>query len=553
MDKRYIVIGGSAGGVSAAMRLRRLDEHAQITIVERGPQVSFACCGLPYYIGGVIKKEYLSPETPESFNQKHNIDVRLGNEAVMIDRHGKQVTVNNTQTGETLKLPYDKLIIATGSVVDRPAEFRSDMAGVFVLKNKDDMTGLFDYIESSHARRAAVIGGGGIGMAAAENLSRRGIKTCVIEKNDHALPFMDADMARFAAVELENNGIALVIRAAVSEVKQTEEGLTLVLVDGRSICADIALICTGIRPDVELAKKAGLGIGLSGGILVDDRQQTTDKDIYAVGDAVEVEGALGGKVLLPLAAPAIRQGQVAADNICGIGVRYRHTLSVRLIKLFDIQLAGAGLTEAQMAARNIRYEKVYAHADTHESFFPGADKLAIKLMFDKRSGRIFGVQIAGRSGVDKRIDVMATAMQAGLTADRLPELELAYMPLVSTIRDAVSIAGSMAADVMASLSDVVYWHDIDRMENVVFLDVRSDGERRAGAINGAVHIPYEQLRDRVGELPAGRDIVVYSQSGRRGYLAERILKQRGFSVKNLSGGYGLYSLFKGPRWNGSMV
>jgi NADPH-dependent 2,4-dienoyl-CoA reductase/sulfur reductase-like enzyme/rhodanese-related sulfurtransferase len=546
MNKRYVVIGGIAGGVSAAVRLRRLDEHAEITIIEKGPQVSFACCGLPYYIGGVIRKEFLSSESPEGFKQKYNIDVKLLYEAVMIDRHSKQVLIRNVQTGQELHIAYDKLVVATGSVVDRPAAFRPEMAGVFMMKGKDDMLALSDYINSSHARRAAVIGGGTIGMAAAENLSCRGIKTCVIEKGSHPLPFLDSDMARFAAVELENNGIALVTGVIVKAAEQqTDEGLRLELVDGRSIRADIALVCTGMRPDVELAQRAGLGVGITGGIIVDERQQTTDKDIYAVGDAVEVEGTVGGKVLLPMAAPAIRQGQVAADNICGIAASYRHTVSVRLVKLFDTMLAGAGLTEAQLSERDIRYEKVYSLADTHEHFFPGADTLAVKLLFDRKSGGIYGVQIAGRSGVDKRIDVIATAMQAGLTVDRLAELELAYMPLVSTTRDAVNVAGSMATDVMASLSEVVHWHDVEGMKDSVFLDVRSAGECRAGSIPDALHIPYEQLRSRIDELPSGRDIVVYSQNGRRGYLAERILKQRGFASKNLSGGYSMYSLFRG--------
>jgi NADPH-dependent 2,4-dienoyl-CoA reductase/sulfur reductase-like enzyme/rhodanese-related sulfurtransferase len=544
MNNQYVVIGGNAGGVSAAVRLRRLEEHAHIIIIEKGPQVSFACCGLPYYIGGMIKKDHLSQETAESFKSKYDIEVWLRHEAIGINRHDRRVAIRNNENGQELFLTYDKLIIATGSVVDRPPVFRRDMAGLFVLKSKEDMLAVSDYIEHSHARRAAVIGGGAIGMAAAENLTRRGIKTCVVEKSGHALPFLDGDMARFAAVELENNGIALVTDAIIRDAQARDEGVRLELVDGRLLRTDIVLVCTGMRPDAELARSAGLGLGITGGIIVDERQQTTDKNIYAVGDAVEVDDPLVGKTLLPMAPPAIRQAQVAADNICGIATRYRHSLSVRLIKAFDIQLAGAGLTEQQLRERGIQYEKIYAYADTHEHFFPGSEPMTIKLIFDKSDGRIYGAQIAGRSGVDKRIDVLATAMQAGLTVGQLPELELAYMPLVSTTRDAVMIAGAMAADVMAALSEVVHWHDVAAMKASVFLDVRSDGERRAGFIPGALHIPYEQLRDRIGELPAGREIVVYSQYGRRGYQAERILRQRGFSVKNLSGGYRLYNLFK---------
>ena len=381
-------------------------------------------------------------------------------------------------------------------------------------------------------------------MQTAENLSRRGIKTCVIEREDHVLPFLNRDMARFAKAELENNGIALVMETTVREVIETDEGMRLELTDGRSVFVDIVVLSTGMTPDITLARKAGLGIGITGGIIVDEKQQTTDKDIYAVGDAVELECAFGGKILLPMAAPAVKQAHVAADSICGINSRYRHTLGVRIITLFGMQLAEAGLTEVQLAERGIRYEKVYTQSNSHDSFFSGAEPITVKLMFDRRNGRVFGVQIVGRSGVGKRLDVLATAMQAGLTADKLADLELSYAPKVGTAMDAVNVAGSVASDVMAGLTDVAHWHDVNPEREALLLDVRAGDERLGGSINGSLHIPLAQLRDRIGELPAGREILVYSQSGRRGYMAERVLKQHGFIAKNLSGRYGLYSLFR---------
>ncbi len=547
MKKRYAVIGGIAGGVSAAMRLRRLDGHAQITIFERGPQLSFACCGLPYYIGGIVDKDDLSCLTPEDIRQDYDIDVKLWHDVVGINRHNNTIKARDLKTGQVSSHAYDKLVIATGSVVSKPPLFDKQIPGVFALKGQEDMLAMSGFIEKSHARRAAVIGGGAIGLQTAENLSRRGIKTCVIEREDHALPFLDGDMARFATVELENNGIALVKGTSVGELVDTDEGIRLELLDGRSVCVDIIAVCTGMKPDVSLAREADLGIGITGGIIVDEKLQTTDKDIYAVGDAVEVECAFGGKALLPMAAPAVKQGRVAADNICGISSRYRHTVSVKIIKLFEMQLAGAGLTESQLAQRGIRYEKIYTCSQTHERFISGAETLSVKLLFDRKNGRVFGVQITGKNGADKRLDVIAAAMQAGLTVDRLAELELAYAPMIGTAKDAVNIAGAVAADVMAGLSDLAHWHDVGAKTAVLILDVRTDKERFGGWVNDSVHIPLAQLRDRLDELPVGREIMVYSQYGRRGYLAERLLKQRGYIVRNLSGGYGLYSLFKASR------
>ncbi len=547
MKKRYAVIGGIAGGVSAAMRLRRLDGHARITIFERGPQLSFACCGLPYYIGGIAGKDDLACLTPEGFRQDYDIDVMLMHDVVGINRHNKTISVRNIKTGQVSTHAYDKLVIATGSVVSKPPLFDKEIPGAFTLKGQEDMLALSDFIDKSHARRAAVIGGGAIGLQAAENLSRRGIKTCVIEREYHALPFLDGDMARYATIELENNGIALVRGTSVGELVDTDEGMRLELLDGRSVCVDIIVVCTGMKPDVSLARKADLGIGITGGIIVDEKQQTTDKDIYAVGDAVEVESVFGGKILLPMAAPAVKQGRVAADNICGINSRYRHSLSVKIIKLFDKQLAGAGLTETELEQRGIRYEKVYTSSQTHDRYISGAETLTVKLLFDRKNGRVFGAQIAGKNGVDKRLDVIAAAMQAGLSVDRLAELELAYAPMIGTAKDAVNVAGAVAANVMAGLSDLAQWNDISAESAALILDVRTDKELLGGYISGSLHIPLAQLRDRLAELPAGRDIIVYSQYGRRGYLAERLLKQRGRVVRNLSGGYGLYSLFKASR------
>lgn len=543
MRKKYVIVGGNVGGCSAAARLRRLDERAQITVLEKGPHISFSSSGLPYYIGGVVSYTHeLARSSPENYLNNLAIEAQTLCRAVRIDRYEKTVEVCELQTGKTYKQKYDKLILATGCEPKKIAG-PDGAKGVFTLKNMEDMVAIAAYIDEASVRRVAVIGGGDVGLAVAENVSRRGIKTCVIEKRAHALPVFDPDMAQFVKISLENNGVALIKGAQVNEFHTVEEGLRIELPGDRFIIADMIVICAGLEPEVFLAQEAGLGIGVTGGIIVDERQQTTDKDIYAVGDAVEVESPYGGKILISRASPATRQGRIAADNICGISSRYKHTLGVSIVKLFDTCFGAVGLNERQLGEREIKYEKVYLRALSHESYYPGSDVLVIKLMFDRRSGRIYGVQIVGKTGVDKRIDVFSAAMSAGLSADKLSELELAYAPPFGVARDAVNIAGYVAANVIGGLSEVVHWHELAGLDDAVLVDVRPLAQREAGTIAGSLHLPLDELRGRLGELPEHQLLVVFSQSGHRSYTAERMLRQYGYSVKNLSGGYSLYEAF----------
>ena len=546
MFKKYIVVGGNVAGTSAAARLRRLDGSADITVFEKGSHICFSSSGLPYYIGGVIKSaDSLLRSSPEGFDANLGITVRTRCEVVSIDRYDKSVKVCDLKTGDFFTLQYDKLILATGAVPKCPHEQMAKQTGVFMLKNPEDMTEISAFIDTAGVKRAAVVGGGDVGLTLAENISKRGIKTCIIEKKAHVLPALDPEMAQFAKMVLENNGVALITNAIVADFASVDEGLRLELSDGRFMIVDMIVLCAGMQPDTKLAQQAGLGIGITGGVLVDEHQQTTDKDIYAVGDAVEVESPYGGKILISRASPATRQGRIAADSICGIGSRYKFTLGVTVIKLFDTCFAAAGLTEKQLKRRDFKCEKVYLRALSHESYFPGADVLNIKLIFDRRGGRLYGAQIVGKTGVDKRIDVFSTAMHAGLSADKLSELELAYAPPFGAPRDAVNMAGYIAGNVLEGLSEVAHWHDVGKHKKAVLIDVRSYSQREAGTIEGSLHIPISELKERMIQLPKAQKYIVFSQSGHRSYTAERMMRQNGYSVKNLSGGYSLYEVFCG--------
>ncbi len=550
--KRIVIVGGAAGGAGTAARIRRLDEKVKITLIERAEHFSPAQCGLAYCIGGVVDApEALLMQTPEVFGQRYNVDVRLRSEVTEIDRYGHSIKAKNAETGRSFTLKYDKLVLATGASPVVP-----DIPGlmdprVFQLHSFSDMTAILKAVENNRVRRAIVVGGGCVGLEAAESLVRRGIITGVVEASDHVLPGLDYDMAQLAAMELEQHGISLGLHTAVIALEDAgEEGLRVRLSGGLDAFADIVVIAAGVRPETTLARKAGLGIGITGGIIVDDRQQTTDKDIYAAGDAVEVEGIFG-RVLIPLASPAVRQGRVAADNICGVGSRYKNTLGLFAMELFDMQLGSVGLTEAQLKSFDIKYEKVYTRSIAHAPYYPGAASLTLKLMFDKRSGRIYGAQIAGNAGVDKRLDVLATAMRAGLTADKLCELELCSAPPFGNAKDAVNTAGYTALGVMQGTTDLAHWHHVAVTQRLL-LDVRTQKEYESGTLPGAVNIPVDELRARMAELPKNRRVLCFSGSGERGYIAERILKQRGHNAKNLSGGFGLYQLFNQGEKNGSV-
>ncbi len=544
MKKRYVIIGGIAGGISAAARLRRLDQNASITVIEKNEQVALASSALPYCVGGLVSaKEIAAMQCREETVARYDIDLRCLCEVTDIDRHGKAVTVHDMAADETYREEYDKLIIATGTKPVRPDIAGLDTKGIFTLKDMGDLTAVLGHIGTHSVKRAAVVGGGNIGLEIAENLSSRGIKTCVIEKSSHALPAFDADMARFARRALEDNSVALITHTSVLQFESAEEGIRLSLSGDKSIFADIVILSAGVMPEAALAKAAGLGIGVTGGILVDERMQTTDKDIYAVGDAVELESVFGGKVLLSQAPVAIRQGRTAADNICGIGARFKQVIGVSVVRIFDTHMASAGLTEAELGDKESRYEKIYVSGSSREPYFPGAKTIHLKLLFERKTGRILGAQAVGEEGVDKCIDVLAPAIYMGLTADRLCDLELAYAPPFGSVKDTVNTAGLIASDVLGGLSDVAHWHEIKAMKDAVLLDVRTQKERDAGTIAGSLHIPLEELSGRLAELPRDKEIVVFCRSGKRSYTAERILKNSGYKARNLSGGYALYEIF----------
>ena len=544
MKKKYVIIGGIAGGISAATRLRRLDENAIITVFERAEHVALPSSSLPYCIGKVINlKDVEGLQSVQEIMSQYAIDVKLKCEVTAINRHDNTVTVHDLNTGESYRYKYDKLILATGTTPNRPDVSGADTQGIYTLRNLRDLNAISAHIDTYKVRRAAVIGGGNIGLEVAENLSRRGIKTCIVERSDHPLQSFDGDMARFARQVLEDNSVALITHTPVVAFHPTEEGIRLELAEERFLFADIVILCAGATPETGLAKNAGLGIGVTGGILVDEHQQTTDKDIYAVGDAVEVESVFGGKILPCTVSFAIRQGRNAADNICGISSKFKQMLGVSVIKIFDTQMASAGLTEKELNIREIRYEKIYVSGLSREPYYPGAKAIVLKLIFEKRTGRILGAQIVGEEGVDKRIDVLATAMRAGLTADKLADIELAYAPSFGAAKDVINMAGFMAADVTGGLSEVAQWHEVKTLYDAVFLDVRTQKERDAGTIAGSVHIPLSELRGRMNELPKDKEIVAFCRSGHRSYTAERMLKQQGYKAKNLSGGYSLFELF----------
>ena len=549
--KKYVIVGGAAGGAGAAARLRRLDEKAKITLLERGGHVSFAHCGLAYCIGGVVDNpEALLMRSPEVFAQRYNVDVRLHCEAADIARFEHTVKVKNLQTGRTFSLKYDKLVLATGACPVIPEIPGIGDKRIFVLHSFEDMDAVLAYLRTHDVRRAIVVGGGCIGLEAAENLVRRGVLTGVVESSDHVLPSLDYDMAQIAAMEVEQHGVSLGLNTSVVAFEDAgDEGLRVRLSSGLDAFADMVIAAAGVRPETSLARKAGLGIGITGGIIVDDHQQTTDKDIYAVGDAAEVEGIFG-RALITLASPAARQGHVAADNIGGLSLRYKNTLGVFAMRLFDMQLGSAGLTETQLKSAGIKYEKVYTRSPAHAPYYPGAEYLIVKLLFDKRTGRIYGAQITGAAGVDKRLDVLATAMRAGLTADKLSELELCSAPPFGAVKDVVNIAGYVALGVMQGHSDVMHWHHVT-LTHRMLIDVRTSREFSLGTLPGAVNIPVDELRARIAELPKGSHVLCFSATGERGYIAERILKQRGFDAKNLSGGFELYQIFSQGEQNES--
>jgi NADPH-dependent 2,4-dienoyl-CoA reductase/sulfur reductase-like enzyme/rhodanese-related sulfurtransferase len=540
MANKILIVGGVAGGASAAARLRRLDETAEIIMFERGHYISFANCGLPYYIGGEIQnREDLLLQTPESFKRRFNVDVRVRNEVTQIYPDKKQISVKNLDTGKSYTEPYDKLILSPGAEPVRPPIPGIDSERIFTLRNVPDTDLINDYIEENKSKRAVIVGAGYIGLEMAENLHKRGMLVAIVEMADQVLPVMDKEMTACIQQELHKHNVALWLNDAVANFQPSDSRLIVGLKSGMELSCDIAILAMGVRPEVELARQAKLEIGTTGGIRVNNELQTSNPDIYAIGDAIEVRDfVLNNPSLIPLAGPANKQGRMVADNICGKNRRYNCTQGTSILKVFDLTVAMTGASEKALAKTGIEYEKLYIHPANHVSYYPGAEQMHIKLLFSKSEGKVLGAQIIGSDGVDRRIDVFAVAIRAGLTVFDLQELELAYAPPYGSGKDAVNMAGFAASNILEGIVEVVHWNQLD--ENDYILDVRSAGEFRRGHVSSAVHIPVDEIRGRQDELPNNTVINVYCATGVRSYIASRILMQNGFIARNIPGGYVTY-------------
>ena len=548
-QKKVVIIGGVAGGASAAARLRRLDENAHIVVVERGPYISFANCGLPYYLGGTIQdRAALALQTPESFKARFNVDVRVFSEAVSIQPDNKTITIHNHNTGEEYEESYDSLILSMGADAAMPPIPGIDSKKVFTVRNIPDTVAVKTYIEEHQAKKAVVAGGGFIGLEVAENLRDLGMDVTLVEMADQVIPSIDADMAAQVHGHMRQKGLHLLLGSALQKIEDTETGVSLT-VNGEPIDADLLVMAIGVRPASEIAVKAGLPANAKGALIVNSAMETGVEGIYAVGDLIEITHFVTGeKGYIPLAGPANKQGRIAADNICGIPSRYTGTQGSSILKVFDLAVASTGITEKTAKALHLNYEKSFTFSANHATYYPGATNMSIKTIFEKDTGKILGVQIVGNDGVDKRCDVFATAIRAGMTAKDLTELELCYAPPFGSAKDPVNMAGYVIENMMSGLVKTFHWHDIEKISkdpNAFLLDTRNPMEYLAGTIPGFVNIPLDSLRDRLDEIPKDKTIYVTCQIGLRGYIAARILMQNGYDVYNLSGGYRLYQTIFG--------
>ena len=544
---KVVIIGGVAGGATAAARLRRLDEQAEIIILERSGYISYANCGLPYYIGGEIPdREALTLQTPASFWARFRIEVRVHNEVTAIHPERKNVTVRRLDDGVVYEEAYDKLILSPGAKPVRPALPGINDSRIFTLRNVEDTFAIHAFIEQNAPRRAVVAGGGFIGLEMAENLTQQGIETTIVERMEQVMAPLDSDMACSVHAYLREKGVNLRLGETVAGFTSNEAGLRVRLESGDSVSADFVILALGVAPDTALARAAGLALGVRGSIAVNDRMQTSDQDIYAVGDAVEsVHFVSGEKTLAALAGPANKQGRIAADQICGRESRYHGVQGSSVLKLFDMTVAATGLNEAAARAAGIAFDKTVTFSASHATYYPGATNMTVKTLFSPETGRLLGAQIVGFEGVDKRIDVLAAAVRMGMTGEALTELELSYAPPYSSAKDPVNMAGYVIENVRSGLVRQYHWHDVEALPrdgSVILLDTRTPAEYGRGHIEGAVNLPLDELRERLPELERGKPIYVNCHSGLRSYLACRILMQNGFECYNLSGGYRFYAI-----------
>lgn len=547
---KIIIIGGVAGGATTAARIRRVDETAEIILLEKGKYISYANCGLPYYIGGVIEeREKLFVQTPEAFSTRFRVDVRTENEVIFIDREKKTVTVRQSSE-DTYEESYDKLLISTGASPVRPPLPGIDLPGIFTLRNVTDTDRIKEYINSHSPRKAVVVGAGFIGLEMAENLHAQGAKVSIVEMGNQVMAPIDFSMASLVHQHLMDKGVNLYLEQAVASFEREGKGLKVTFKNGQSISADIVILSIGVRPETSLARAAELTIGPAGGIAVNDYLQTSDEAIYAIGDAIEYRHPITGKPWLNyLAGPANRQGRIVADNILGAKIPYEGSIGTSIAKVFDMTVASTGLPGKRLRLEGIDYMSSTIHPASHAGYYPDAMPMSIKITFDKQTGRLYGGQIVGYDGVDKRIDELALVIKHQGTVYDLMKVEQAYAPPFSSAKDPVAIAGYVAEDMITGKTNPVYWRELRdiEMENKFLLDVRTQDEFALGSLPGAVNIPLDELRDRMSELPKDRMIYTFCAVGLRGYLAYRILTQHGFDkVRNLSGGLKTYRAATAP-------
>lgn len=545
MTKKVIIVGGVAGGMSAATRLRRLMDDAEITVYEKGPYVSFANCGLPYYVSGEISEyDSLVVQTPEKLKARFDLNIQPNSEVLSIDPKNKTVQVK--QGEKTITDSYDDLILSPGAKpFIPPIENLEEAENVFSLRNIPDLDAIMDTLENQEVKDAVVVGAGFIGLEMAENLHNRGLNVTIVEKAPHVLPPLDEEMAAFVRQELERNDVKLI--TSQSAVAFEDAGKTIILEDGTTLNTDLTILSVGVQPENTLAKDAGIELGLRGGIKVNERYQTSEPNIYAVGDAIIVKQQITGEdTMISLASPANRQGRQVADVIAGLDRTNKGSIGTAIVRVFNLSAASTGLSERQAKLADLDYAVVHSSGNDHAGYYPGATTVRLKLIFDRKTGEIYGAQGIGQKGIDKRIDVLATAIKGGLTVFDLPELEFTYAPPFGSAKDPVNMIGYEAINVIENISETIQWYDLEEevKNGAVVLDVRGEGELANGRFKDSTWIPLDELRERMDELDKNTKYIATCASGVRSYIAERMLKQAGYNVRNLDGAFGIYSVVK---------
>lgn len=550
--KKVVIVGGVAGGASAAARLRRLDENAEIVMFEKGEFISFANCGLPYYVSGEIKEQSaLTLQTPKSFNARFNVDVRILSEVIAINPDEKKVTVKKVVDGTTYEESYDELVLSMGADPIRPNIKGIESNKVFTIRNIPDTLRLKEYVDYKKPQRAVVVGGGFIGLEIAENIKAVGVDVTIVEMSNQVIAPIDYDMAAEVHCHLRSKGVKLMLNSALEEIEEKDNALE-VTISGKKVETDMVVMAIGVKPESKMAVEAGIEVNSRGAIKVDSHMRTNIKNIYAIGDVIEITNFITKeKSYVPLAGPANKQGRIVADNICGLGTVYTGTQGSSVMKVFDITVASTGLNEKEAKRQGLDYGKVYTYSANHATYYPGASMMAIKTIYEKKTGKILGAQIVGRDGVDKRCDVYAVAIRANMTAYDLTNLELCYAPPYGSAKDPVNMAGYVIENTLTGKVEHICWDDLEAAkadENGMLLDVRTEAEvANGGIIDGFINIPVDNLRARISELDKSKTIYITCQIGLRGYIAARILSQLGYKCKNFSGGYRFYKILKADK------